>query len=113
MRYLKQGTILKVNLNPATGHEQAGYRPAIVISNDYYNKISNGIVIVCPITNSPHEFPLHVPLDSRTKTTGTVQCDQLKSLDLSKRKWRFVEEAPPDILSSVVDVVSAEIEIGQ
>lgn len=107
---VKQGSIIKINFNPQSGHEQAGYRPGLVVSNDFFNQ-KTSMTIVCPITNTNNKFPLHVPLDSRTKTTGVVLCEQLKALDVEARGYRFVEIVPGDILENVIDIVFSEIEI--
>lgn len=106
---VKQGTIIKINFNPQAGHEQAGYRPAIVISNNIFNEKTN-LSIVCPITNTNNHFPLHIPLDKRTKTTGVILCEHLKALDLNTRKYQVVEELPEDLLEQVIDIVYSEIE---
>ena len=79
---VKQGTIIKINFNPQAGHEQAGYRPAVVISNNIFNKKAK-LSIVCPITNTSNHFPLHIPLDNRTKTTGVILCEHIKALELN------------------------------
>ena len=92
------------------GHEQAGYRPALVVSNNTFNT-RTAFVIVCPITNTIRDFPLHVNLDSRTKTTGCVLCEQPKVVDLNARKFQFVESVPTDILQNVIDILFAEIEV--
>ena len=107
---VKQGDIIKVNLNPQAGHEQAGYRPAVVISNDFFNRTTQ-LAIVCPITNTDNKFPLHIPLDNRTQTTGVILCEHTRTLDLSARKHTFIEAIPKDILQTVIDTVFAEIEI--
>ena len=78
---VRQGTIIKINFNPQAGHEQAGYRPAVVVSNDFFNMKTN-LAIVCPITNTNNHFPLHVPLDGRTTTTGVILCEHIRTLDL-------------------------------
>ena len=106
---VKQGDIVKVNFNPQAGHEQAGYRPALVISNDFFNE-KTSMAIVCPITNTNNRFPLHIPLDSRTQTTGVILCEHIKALDLNARPHRVVERLPEDLLRKVIDVVFAEIE---
>ena len=106
---VKQGTIIKVNFNPQKGHEQAGYRPALVISNDVFNQKTN-LTIVCPITNTNNNFPLHIPLDERTKTTGVILCEHIKSLDLKTRNYEVVENLPNDILENVIDIIYSEIE---
>ena len=106
---VKQGTIIKINFNPQTGHEQAWYRPAVVVSNDFFNQKAR-LSIVCPITNTNNHFPLHIPLDERTKTTGVILCEHIKSLDLNSRTYQVIEELPKDILQNVIDVVYSEIE---
>lgn len=106
---VKQGTIIKINFNPQAGHEQAGYRPAVVISNNVFNEKAK-LSIVCPITNTNNRFPLHIPLDERTKTTGVILCEHIKSLDLNSRSFQIIEELPKDILEKVIYVVFSEIE---
>ena len=66
--------------------------------------------IVCPITNTNNHFPLHIPLDDRTQTTGVVLCEHIKALDLNNRTYQVIEELPKDILDKVIDVVYSEIE---
>ena len=107
---VNQGDIIKVNFNPQLGHEQSGYRPALVVSKDIFNEKFK-MAIVCPITNSDKKNPLHVPLDSRTKTTGFVMCDQIKTLDLLVRPYTVTEKIPRDLLKKVFDIIVAEIEI--
>ena len=106
---VKQGTIIKLNFNPQARHEQAGYRPAVIISNDFFNQKTQ-LSIVCPITNTNNHFPLHIPLDSRTKTTGVILCEHIKALDLDSRTYQEIEQLPKDILEKVIDIVYSEIE---
>lgn len=106
---VKQGDIIKINFNPQKGHEQAGYRPAIVVSNNFYNSKSN-IVWVCPITNTNNSFPLHVLLNGRTQTTGVILCEHIKALDISARGFKFVEAVPADVLKEVTEKLYAIIE---
>lgn len=106
---VKQGTIIKINFNPQKGHEQAGYRPALIISNNVFNDKTN-LSIVCPITNTDNKFPLHIPLDNRTKTTGVILCEHIKALDLNSRTFQEIEKIPNDILERVIDIVYSEIE---
>lgn len=106
---VKQGSIIKINFNPQPGHEQAAYRPGLVVSNDFFNEKTN-MTIVCPIRNTNNKFPLHVPLDSRTQTTGVILCEQLRSLDIEARGYHFIEMVPGDILENVIDIVFSEIE---
>ena len=106
---VSQGDIIKVSFNPQKGHEQAGFRPAVVVSNDFFNQKTN-LAIVCPITNTNNRFPLHIPLDYRVKTTGVVLCEHIKSLDLNARSYSVIERMPDDLLKIIIDIIFAEIE---
>ncbi|MCG9966695.1 type II toxin-antitoxin system PemK/MazF family toxin [Pelotomaculum terephthalicicum JT] len=99
-----QGDIITLEFDPQAGHEQKGRRPALVVSNDTFNNFTK-IAVVCPITNTSRGFPLHVPLDERTATTGVIMCEQVKALDMLARKARFKEKAPADILEEAVDIL--------
>ncbi len=68
------------------------------------------MAIVCPITNTNKGFPLHVPLDERTSTTGVIMCEQAKSLDIVCKEKFFVENHPQDILDEVIDIFIGFIE---
>ena len=106
---VKQGTIIKINFNPQAGHEQAGYRPAVVISNNIFNEKTN-LSIVCPITNTDNHFPLHIPLDNRTQTTGVILCEHIKALDLNSRTYQIIEHLPEDLLAQTIDIIYFEME---
>ena len=106
---VKQGNIIKLNFNPQTGHEQAGFRPAVVISNDFFNEKVN-MTIVCPIINTNRSFPLHIPLGDRTTTTGVVLCEHVKAIDLDARSYQYVESIPEDLLDEIIATVFSEIE---
>ena len=110
MRYIpEQGDIVFLEFDPQAGHEQKGKRPALVASNNTYNQFTN-IAMVCPITNTDKNFPLHVKLDERTKTTGVIMCEQVKALDIQARNVSFYEKAPEDILEEVVDILIGFVE---
>jgi mRNA interferase MazF len=107
---VSQGDIIKIDFDPQVGHEQAGYRPAVVISNDYAINRHRNVVYICPVTNTAKPYPTHVPLDNRTKTTGVVLCEHGKALDLNTRTFVFVEKCPADILCEVINRVKALID---
>lgn len=100
----KQGDIIKTNFSPQAGHEQAGLRPAVVVSCKMFNKTTQ-MPVVCPITNTNRPFPFHVMLDDRTETTGVILCEQIKTVDLDERGVEYVEELPQDLLQKVLNVV--------
>jgi mRNA interferase MazF len=104
----KQGDIIIVNFDPTLGHEQAGLRPALIISRDIYNKNTRQIV-VCPITTKAKPLPMRIPLDDRTKTQGYIMCDQIRTFDTNARSPKLAEKLPEDILEIVKQVVSAII----
>ncbi len=96
-----QGHIVKINLDPRTGHEQAGWRPALVLSTAVYNKI--GLAIVVPITNQVKGYPFEVPVPAGLATTGVTLSDAVKSVDWKARRTRFIEIMPPGPLKAVQD----------
>lgn len=113
MKYIpEQGDIVFLQFDPQAGHEQRGKRPALVVSSNTYNKFTK-IAMVCPITNTNRNFPLHVALDRRTKITGVIMCEQVKALDIHARDVSFYEKAPKEIVEEVVDILIGFVEIEQ
>jgi len=106
---VRQGDIIKLDFDLQSGHEQAGFRPAVVISNDFFSTKTN-MAIVCPITNTSKPFPLHVPLDTRTTTTGVVLCEHVKAVDVRARNSKVIEHIPDDLLREIVATVISEVE---
>ena len=90
-----KGDIVKVNLNPVSGHEQGEYRPVLVMNSV---PLPGGINIVLPITSKQKTYPLEVELDDRTITSGVILCFQIRTIDLTRRGAKFVEKAPADIV---------------
>lgn len=67
--------------------------------------------MVCPITSTQRDFPLHVALDDRTSVHGDILCEQLKSLDYQSRDWKFLEPCPEDLFQralAIVDTILGE-----
>jgi mRNA interferase MazF len=98
------GDIIALEFSPTKGHEQSGYRPALVVSRTFYNA-KTGYVVVCPITNTSRPYPTRISLDERTKTTGFVICEQVRTIDANARNPRLVEKLPNDLLQQVLDLV--------
>ena len=98
-----------MDFDPQIGYEQKGRRPALVVSNETFNHFSN-LAIVCPITNTNKEYPFHIKLDKRTKTTGVILSDQARTLDIKARNYEFIEKIADDILHEVIDIISGFIE---
>lgn len=105
---MRQGDIVLVDFDPTKGREQAGYRPAVVISQRAYN-LKRNMVFICPITNSSKPLRFRVLLDDRTATQGDVLCEQVRAIDLLARKCKIVEQIPKDLLEQVLAAISVII----
>ena len=101
-----QGDIIWVNFTPQAGHEQAGRRPAIVVSNEIYNR-NVKLIVACPITSQEKNFPLHIPLPEECKTQGWVLCEQIRSLDPEAREIEFIEIAPKEFINQIRGIIQA------
>jgi len=92
------GEIWDVVLDPQVGREQAGYRPALVISNDYFNQVENGLHIIASITSRDRGIRQHVKIigpEGGITGTAVVMCDPAKSqsvLRFRRRRGRVSEE---------------------
>lgn len=97
----ERGDIIQLQLNPRTGSEHAGNRPAIVISPLDYNRISK-IILVCPITGRKKGWPFELELPAQMQIHGVVLVDQLRAVDCSARGASFVEKATPELIDEVL-----------
>lgn len=102
--------IIKINFDPQAGHEQAGWRPALILSPAAYNRI--GLAIAVPITNQLKGYPFEVPVPAGLATTGVVLSDAIRSVDWKARKARFVETAPLGVLKAVQGHLSLLLSLG-
>lgn len=102
----KQGDIVKVSLDPIQGHEQKGYRPFLIIQNDLLSQAIQSTTVVLPISNSKTSMPFEVELPKSLKTAGKILCRQIRALDLSNRKCKYVESVPEEILDDCLDNVT-------
>ena len=105
----KQGDVVLLDFNPIKEHEQSGFRPAVVISNNVFNE-NTKMVIVCPITSNEKEFPTHYRLEDAKKVQGSVLCEHVRSIDYEIRNLKFVEELSDNDLLSIVTLINACIE---
>ena len=106
----KQGEIILINLSPVKGHEQAGYRPALVVSNSDFNNASN-LIWICPITTTNRKKPMDIPL-SGTKTTGFILCEHIRAIDLQSRGYNSTGDIlPEEILFQVTDIVQGAVDV--
>lgn len=102
----KQGDIVFLDFTPTKGHEQKGYRPAVVISNNVFNK-NTKMVILCPITSNEKEFPTHYLLQHSKKVKGSVLCEHIRSVDYETRNLKYVEKTNIQDLENILDLLNA------
>jgi mRNA interferase MazF len=106
MKYIpERGDVVWIDLNPQAGHEQAGRRPALVVSPKEYNK-KVGLGIFCPITNQIKGYPFEVILPSGLKITGAILSDQIKNLDWTVRNTTFLCKLPDSTIQDVFNKLS-------
>jgi mRNA interferase MazF len=94
--------VIRVDFNPQKGHEQAGRRPALVLSPTEYNR-TVGLVVVCPITSQKKGYPWEVEIVDDPHVSGVVLADQLKNLDWRGRKAEFVCTPAEELLDEVIE----------
>ncbi|PIZ62164.1 MAG: mRNA-degrading endonuclease [Candidatus Marinimicrobia bacterium CG_4_10_14_0_2_um_filter_48_9] len=99
-----QGDLVWLDFSPQRGHEQAGHRPALVLSSQDYNKLTN-LLLCCPITSQIKGYPFEVPLPENAIIHGVILADQIKSFDWSKRGIQFIQKSPQSILFSTLEKI--------
>jgi mRNA interferase MazF len=92
-------------MNPQVGHEQAGRRPAVVLSPRNYNG-KTGLAIFCPITNQIKGYPFEVVIPAGLPITGAILSDQVKSLDWRVQNTELVYTLPTEIITEVLQKLS-------
>lgn len=98
----RRGDIVWLSFDPQAGHEQAGRRPAFVVSPEAYNR-KTGLFLACPITSKIKGYPFEVALPEDWEVGGVILADQIKSLDWKARRAKFAAKTD----ERVVDEVSA------
>ena len=88
-----RGDVVWISMNPQAGHEQAGRRPALVLSPAAYNR-KVGLAILCPITSQVKGYPFEVRLPEGLPLQGVILSDQAKSLDWKARKAELICRLP-------------------
>lgn len=96
-----RGDIVWITFNPQAGHEQAGRRPALVLSPAAYNKKS-GLAVFCPITSKIKGYPFEVIIPEGLNISGAVLSDQVKNLDWKIRKAEFICHIPDEAMNEVL-----------
>lgn len=98
-----RGDVVWLQFNPQSGHEQAGKRPALILSPRSYNE-KVGLALMCPVTTRIKGYPFEVELRDLA-VTGVILSDQVKSLDWKARQASFIGKAPAEVVQEVLEKV--------
>lgn len=110
-RYIpQQGDVVWLNFDPQAGHEQAGRRPAVVISPGAYNGRS-GLALLCPITNQVKGYSFEVALPDGLGVSGVVLADQVRNLDWQARRAEFMAKLPVEVMDEVLQKIGALLQL--
>ncbi len=99
----KRGDIVWLNLDPARGREQKGFRPALVVSAEEFNS-KVGLAYVVPITSKEKAYSIEVVITG-TKVHGVALTSHLRAVDWRDRPMRFIEHCPADATRHVVGLI--------
>jgi mRNA interferase MazF len=97
----ERGDAVWITLDPQAGHEQAGRRPALVLSPHAYNA-KVGLAVFCPITSHAKGYPFEVALPDEREIQGVALADQVKSLDWRARKAAPICRVPEEVVQRVL-----------
>jgi mRNA interferase MazF len=95
-----RGEVWLVELGPTRGHEQAGRRPALVVSHDRFNRGAAGLVVVLPMTTRERRIPLHVSVDppeGGVRDRSFVKCEDIRSISDRRLIERWGSVGPPTL----------------
>jgi len=106
----KRGDVVWISFNPQAGHEQAGHRPALVLSPQAYNR-KVGLAILCPLTNQVKGYPFEVRIPEGVQASGAVLADQVKSIDWRARKASRLCTLPEGTVRQVLNKVGTLLDV--
>ena len=95
------GDLVWLTFDPQAGHEQAGRRPALVLSPKAYN-LKSGLALVCPLTHKAKGYPFEVAVPGGSGTTGIILADHLRSVDWRVRHAERMGRLPPAVIDEVL-----------
>lgn len=101
----KRGDVIWLTFDPQAGHEQAGVRPAVVLSPQNYNERSS-LILVVPVTRQIKGYPFEVVLPADLPVSGAVLSDQIKSVDWRARQARLICSLPDPIMNGILQRAS-------
>lgn len=102
----RKGDFVAVSLDPQSGLEQRGRRPALVVSNDLFNQ-RTGLCIACPVTRTRRGYPFHVEIPEGQEIHGFVMIEQVRSLNFRSRQVKRIGPAPAETLQETLALLDA------
>ena len=106
----RRGDLIWLDFDPQAGHEQAGRRPALILSPEAYNR-KVGLALLCPITSQVKGYPFEVALPAESKVHGVVLADQVKSLDWKARRATVCGQVPDETVQEVLGKLQPLLEM--
>ena len=97
----ERGDLVWLTFDPEAGHEQAGRRPAVILSPQSYNRRA-GLAIVVPVTRQVKQYPFEITLPANLPVSGVVLSDQIKSLDWQVREAKRIASLPNEVVASII-----------
>lgn len=107
----ERGDLVWVDFDPQKGHEQAGRRPALILSPRIYNERGYRLAVACPLTTKAKGSPWEVSVPSVSGATGVIISDHVKSLDWVARKAEYIGRIPATTLREVTTLIGTLIGI--
>ncbi|RKU39513.1 mRNA-degrading endonuclease [Candidatus Poribacteria bacterium] len=105
-----RGDVVWIDLEPQKGREQAGHRPAVVLSRRDYNR-KTGLAVICPITTKVKGYPFEVPIPPDLVVTGVILADQIRCVAWRERNTTFICQIPVATLEEVWQKIELLLEI--
>ena len=102
----ERGDAIWLDFDPQAGREQAGRRPAIVLSPAAYN-VKSGLAIICPVTSRVKGYPFETPLPDGLPISGVVLADHARSLDWNSRRAELICPLPAEVVQDVAAKIIA------
>jgi mRNA interferase MazF len=106
----KRGDVVWISFSPQAGHEQAGHRPALVLSPQSYNR-KVGLAILCPLTTQVKGYPFEVRVPDGLKASGAILSDQVKSMDWRARQASLLCSLPDTTVCQVLNKLGTLLDV--
>jgi mRNA interferase MazF len=106
----ERGDAVWITLDPQAGDEQAGRRPALVLSPVSYNR-KVGLAVLCPITNQIKGYPFEVSIPQGMRVSGVVLADQVKNLDWKEREAKLICKLPSSVTEDALKKLNALLRV--